>query len=58
MIISKYDRQLRLWGHSGQRRLGEASIALLGCSGAGIEGIKNLILPGVGNIEIFDHRKI
>lgn len=50
MKVNKYDRQIRLWGQSGQRRLGEAKIALLGSSGAGIEALKNLVLPGVGHI--------
>lgn len=50
MKVNKYDRQIRLWGQNGQRRLGEAKVALLGASGAGIEALKNLVLPGVGNI--------
>ncbi len=50
MKVNKYDRQIRLWGQSGQRRLGEAKVALLGASGAGIEALKNLVLPGVGQI--------
>jgi NEDD8-activating enzyme E1 regulatory subunit len=54
MKVNKYDRQIRLWGPEGQRRLGEARVALLGCSGAGIEALKNLVLPGVGFIDIYD----
>lgn len=50
MIVNKYDRQIRLWGQKGQKRLGEARVALLGSSGASIEALKNLILPGVGHI--------
>jgi molybdopterin/thiamine biosynthesis adenylyltransferase len=53
MQVDKYDRQIRLWGKNGQKRLGEATVALLGASGAGIEALKNLVLPGVGNIEIW-----
>ena len=58
MKVDKYDRQIRLWGARGQRRLGEAKVALFGCDGAGIEGLKNLILPGVGNIDIWDDKSI
>ena len=53
MQVDKYDRQIRLWGKYGQKRLGEATVALLGASGAGVEALKNLVLPGVGNIEIW-----
>lgn len=48
MIVDKYDRQIRLWGATGQRRLGNSKVALIGCDGAGIEALKNLVLPGVG----------
>ena len=36
MKVNKYDRQIRLWGAQGQKRLSEARVALVGCSGAGI----------------------
>lgn len=50
MKINKYDRQIRLWGPKGQKRLTEARVALLSCTGAGVEALKNLVLPGVGHI--------
>lgn len=50
MKVDKYDRQIRLWGVKGQRKLGGAKVALVGCSGAGIETLKNLVLPGIGEI--------
>ena len=50
----RYDRQIRLWGVQGQRRLSTSSICLLGCGGAGVEALKNLVLPGVGQIVIVD----
>lgn len=56
MQVNKYDRQIRLWGTSGQRRLCNAKVILIGCSGAGIQAIKNLVLPGVGHISIWDDR--
>lgn len=51
----KYDRQLRLWGPHGQRKLSNASVCLLGCGPTGTETIKNLVLPGIGQITIVDH---
>ena len=52
----KYDRQLRLWAASGQQALEEARVLLLnsGSGVVGVETLKNLILPGVGNYTIID----
>jgi len=58
MIVNKYDRQIRLWGTLGQKRLSEANVALLGSSGAGIEALKNLVLPGIGHISVWDDRTV
>jgi amyloid beta precursor protein binding protein 1 len=58
MKIDKYDRQVRIWGTKGQKKLTFAKIAVLGCSGASIEAAKNLILPGIGRIDILDDKII
>mmetsp|Transcript_9066 Transcript_9066/g.16572 ORF Transcript_9066/g.16572 Transcript_9066/m.16572 type:complete len:664 (-) Transcript_9066:104-2095(-) len=50
----KYDRQLRLWGASGQRALGNTLVVLIGSSACGTETLKNLVLPGVGSILCVD----
>ena len=50
----KYDRQLRLWGSSGQRALGQTTIVLVNATAAGTETLKNLVLPGVGAIHVVD----
>ncbi|KAF2473966.1 uncharacterized protein BDR25DRAFT_257025 [Lindgomyces ingoldianus] len=52
----KYDRQLRLWGPTGQRALEESHILLVnsGPGVVGIETLKNLVLPGVGYFTIQD----
>jgi len=55
MKIDKYDRQIRLWGKKGQQKLTLSKVALLGADGAGIEALKNLVLPGVGRIDIWDN---
>jgi len=58
----KYDRQLRLWAASGQRALEESHVLLIigeesigsNSSVAGIETLKNLILPSIGQFTIAD----
>lgn len=52
----KYDRQLRLWGASGQEALEETHILLInnGSGVTGIEALKNLVLPGIGQFSILD----
>lgn len=58
----KYDRQLRLWAASGQQALEDAHVLLLSSPGgsfvAGVETLKNLVLPGVGNFTIVDGCKV
>ena len=58
MKQNKYDRQIRIWGVQGQKKLTNAKVAILGCSGASIEAAKNLILPGIGTVDIFDDKII
>lgn len=55
---NKYDRQLRLWGSQGQRRLAESTILLLGASTAGVEALKNLVLPGCGHFTVVDDKLV
>lgn len=50
----KYDRQLRLWGASGQRALGNTLVVLVGSSACGTETLKNLVLPGIGSFLVLD----
>ena len=52
----KYDRQLRLWAASGQQALEDAHILLInsGPGVTGIETLKNLVLPGMGQFTIQD----
>ena len=59
---------MRIWGPHGQNKLSDSSILLLGliipilnvfrCEPAGIESLKNLILPGVGFVTIVDNETI
>lgn len=50
----KYDRQLRLWGSSGQKALSSTLAVLIGSSACGTESLKNLVLPGVGAFLVLD----
>jgi amyloid beta precursor protein binding protein 1 len=50
----KYDRQVRLWGGHGQKCLSDAKVLVLGTSAAATETLKNLVLPGIGEILIVD----
>lgn len=52
----KYDRQLRLWAASGQAALEDAHLLLInsGPGVTGVETLKNLVLPGIGQFTIQD----
>ncbi|KAG0198991.1 NEDD8-activating enzyme E1 regulatory subunit [Mortierella sp. GBA30] len=50
----KYDRQLRLWGNSGQDALESAHILLINATAVGCEILKNLVLPGIGQFTVVD----
>jgi amyloid beta precursor protein binding protein 1 len=52
----RYDRQLRLWGATGQLALENSHILLInsGPGVVGIETLKNLVLPGIGQFTIQD----
>lgn len=55
---TRYDRQLRVWGVEGQRRLAHAHVCLLGCGPCGTEALKNLVLGGVGAFTVVDGRRV
>jgi NEDD8-activating enzyme E1 regulatory subunit len=54
----KYDRQLRLWGANGQRKLMTSHILLINATAVGTETLKNLVLPGLGSFTILDSSPI
>jgi len=54
----RYDRQLRLWGDHGQKRLEEAKLLLINGDATGTEILKNLVLPGIGSFTVLDGKKI
>lgn len=50
----KYDRQIRLWGETGQSILESATVCLVNANALGCEILKGLVLPGVGGFTIID----
>eukprot|EP01102_Stenamoeba_stenopodia_P002521 TRINITY_DN12358_c0_g1_i1.p1 TRINITY_DN12358_c0_g1~~TRINITY_DN12358_c0_g1_i1.p1 ORF type:complete len:528 (-),score=135.34 TRINITY_DN12358_c0_g1_i1:30-1613(-) len=54
----RYDRQLRLWGDHGQKRLEDAKLLLINGDATGTEILKNLVLPGIGSFTVLDGKKI
>ncbi|CAD7930091.1 unnamed protein product [Amoebophrya sp. A25] len=54
----KYDRQVRLWGTSGQAEVAKGHVLCLGGSAVLSEAAKNVILPGVGKVTIVDDQKV
>lgn len=50
----RYDRQLRLWGSTGQRKLMHSHILMIKADAVGTETLKNLVLPGIGAFTILD----
>ncbi|CUM46996.1 uncharacterized protein AC631_02941 [Debaryomyces fabryi] len=55
---SRYDRQLRLWGNSGQSNLESSHICLINATSTGSELLKNLVLPGIGEFTIIDNTEV
>ncbi|KFY97546.1 hypothetical protein V500_02016 [Pseudogymnoascus sp. VKM F-4518 (FW-2643)] len=56
----KYDRQLRLWAANGQQALEDAHICLInsGSGTTGVETLKDLVLPGIGQFTIVDDKSV
>lgn len=52
--MDKYDRQVRLWNETGQRKLSWSKVCLINANTLGCETLQNLVLPGVGKVVIVD----
>ncbi|XP_068106829.1 SUMO-activating enzyme subunit 1 isoform X1 [Hyperolius riggenbachi] len=55
---AQYDRQIRLWGLEAQNRLRKSKVLLVGLGGLGAEVAKNLILAGVEQLTLLDHKVV
>ena len=49
-----YSRQLYVMGHAAQRSLATSAILMIGLTGLGAEIGKNIVLAGVGSIDVHD----
>lgn len=54
MSTERYDRQLRLWGPEGQRRVSECRVLAFGATPSTCEALKNLILGGIKSFHLVD----
>ncbi|OMJ15253.1 SUMO-activating enzyme subunit 1 [Smittium culicis] len=57
-LVNRYDRQIRLWGFEGQRRIITGKMLVVGVTPMIMEMAKNLILGGLGHICVLDNRKV
>lgn len=55
---TKYDRQIRLWASTGQSRLEDSHVCVVGANATSSEILKNLVLPGIGAFTIVDPRLV
>ncbi|KAJ2093400.1 hypothetical protein IW140_000857 [Coemansia sp. RSA 1813] len=53
-----YDRQLRLWKKTGQAALESSIVCVLGSSALASESLKNLVLPGIGEMIVIDDARV
>lgn len=54
MSTNRYERQLRLFGEEGQRRIRESYVGIVGAGGLGSHLIQQLAFLGVGKLAIID----
>ena len=56
--LAMYERQTRLFGKEGQRKIMESNVAIVGAGGLGCHVIQQLAHLGVGKISIIDLDKV
>jgi molybdopterin/thiamine biosynthesis adenylyltransferase len=54
----RHDRQIRAFGHDGQRRLGAATAAVVGAGGIGSLLVQGLAHLGVGRLIVIDPDRV
>jgi molybdopterin/thiamine biosynthesis adenylyltransferase len=57
-LPDRFDRNVRLFGHEGQRTLRDTHVTVVGVGGLGTHVIQQLALLGVGKISCVDHEQI
>jgi hypothetical protein len=56
--LSRFDRNIRLFGEEGQRRLRAATVAVVGVGGNGTHVVQQLALLGVGRLMLIDDEEL
>jgi molybdopterin/thiamine biosynthesis adenylyltransferase len=56
--MTRFDRNIRLFGAEGQRRLRQTHVALVGVGGLGSHVVQQLALLGVGGLSLIDGEQI
>ncbi|HLG83566.1 MAG TPA: ThiF family adenylyltransferase [Bradyrhizobium sp.] len=56
--MTRFDRNVRLFGKEGQRKLREAKVAVVGVGGLGSHVVQQLALLGVGGLYLVDGEQI
>ncbi len=54
VIMDRHDRQMRVFGEDGQRRMAEAVVGIIGCGGLGTNVATALTVAGVGRLVLMD----
>lgn len=57
-ISARYDRNVRLFGVEGQRKLRAAKVTVVGVGGLGSPLVQHLALLGVGAVDLFDDEEL
>ncbi len=52
--MDRHDRQMRVFGEDGQRRMAEAVVGIIGCGGLGTNVATALTVAGVGRLVLMD----
>ncbi|MEM5812713.1 MAG: ThiF family adenylyltransferase, partial [Candidatus Aenigmatarchaeota archaeon] len=54
----RYERQIMVFGRSGQKKLRKSRIAIAGCGGLGSISAQYLAMAGVGSLRLIDSDKV
>jgi molybdopterin/thiamine biosynthesis adenylyltransferase len=57
-LAARYDRNIRLFGEEGQRKLRAASVTVIGVGGLGSPLVQHLALLGVGGMTLVDDEEL
>ena len=58
MVMKRFERNIELFGESGQQRLRESRVAVVGVGGLGTHVVQQLALLGVGALTLVDGEEL